>query len=149
MMIETTLRVSQAGIDIATCTWQVGDPVARAILYPGWLDNAGSFDTVAPLLARAGVHCTACDPPGCGKSSHLPLSAAYCDYFEVGLLGHLMQQIGWSDKRDDTPRLLIAHSRGGGIALAAAGAFAGMVDGVVLFENENWGECASRPVVLI
>ena len=40
----------------------------------GWLDNAGSFDTLAPqLVAACPRHALLClDYPGHGRSSHLP-----------------------------------------------------------------------------
>jgi hypothetical protein len=38
----------------------------RMLAWPGWLDNAASFDTLAPLLVqRLGLEeLVACDPPG-------------------------------------------------------------------------------------
>ena len=138
-VIEETIHLM--GLEIATCTWECSiPPIARAILYPGWLDNAGSFYTLAPLLTAAGVKCIAIDPPGCGKSSHLPLSAAYCDYAEVGMLGRLLELL-CPVQDPAVPCLLIGHSRGAGVTLAAAGAF--KVDGTVLLENENWGDCVA------
>ena len=45
----------------------------------GWLDNAGTWDTLAPLLLSASPHQSllCLDYPGHGLSSHLPPGQAY------------------------------------------------------------------------
>ena len=54
---DTTVHLQ--GLDLALRIWRPppSTPLtARAILYPGWLDNAGSYDTLAPLLALLLTH---------------------------------------------------------------------------------------------
>ena len=38
----------------------------------GWLDNAGSFDRLIPLITVPSLHLVAIDLPGHGLSSHRP-----------------------------------------------------------------------------
>ena len=58
-------------IRIAAREW--GDPEGEPVLaIHGWLDNAASFDTLAPLLAE--LHLVALDLPGHGRSQHRPRS---------------------------------------------------------------------------
>ena len=49
-------------------------PGTQWLALHGWLDNAGSFDTLAPQLVSACPrHALLClDYPGHGRSSHLP-----------------------------------------------------------------------------
>ena len=63
------------------------------ILLHGWLDNAGSFDSLAPLLTSASPrHSFLClDYPGHGLSSHLPPGQMYhplecIRYIRLGIL---------------------------------------------------------------
>ena len=47
--------VCVSGINIALRIWPTsGIPLISAVCYPGWLDNAGSFDTLAPALCAQG-----------------------------------------------------------------------------------------------
>lgn len=75
----------------------------------GWLDNAGSFDALAPLLA-ARWQVVALDFAGHGRSSHLAPGTwyHYVDYFDE--LRAVFDHFGWS--RAD----LLGHSLGGTLA---------------------------------
>ena len=80
---ELTLALPQ-GTLAARC-W--GDPAAPPLLaLHGWLDNAGTFDHLAPLLA-AHWRVVALDLRGHGRSSHLPAGAwyHYVDYLSDAL----------------------------------------------------------------
>ena len=48
----------------------------------GWLDNAGSFDGLIPLLSLPSPHVVAIDLPGHGLSSHRPpgTNAVFLNY---------------------------------------------------------------------
>lgn len=71
----------------------------------GWLDNANSFDTLAPFLPR-GTELLALDLPGHGHSDHLPIGAHYDILSYVLNLKKAVVKCGW-DKF-----ILIGHSMG-------------------------------------
>lgn len=100
------------------------------LAYPGWLDNAGSFKFLGAELAKLGCFVVAVDPPGCGFSDHVPRCSFYNDFDEVATLLEIAEALGWSE-----PFIVMAHSRGGGIALAAAGALPHRFKGVILLDS--------------
>ncbi|MBA2709965.1 MAG: alpha/beta hydrolase [Tatlockia sp.] len=91
------------GFTIAYKAW--GNPKLPPLLaLHGWLDNANSFDQLAPFLQQQ-FHLIALDFPGHGHSSHLPEGCQYhfidgifivlniikaFDFAQVHLLGHSM-----------------------------------------------------------
>lgn len=91
------------------------DDAPRALCLHGWLDNAASFEPLAPLLDR--LELVAIDLPGHGRSAHRP---AACRYHFIDYLWDVeatLDALGWTDAH------LIGHSMGGGIsAVYAAGA---------------------------
>lgn len=71
----------------------------------GWLDNANSFDTLAPYLL-SGTELLVLDLPGHGLSDHLPLGAHY-DIFSYVL--HVKRAV---DKCRWDKFILLGHSMG-------------------------------------
>ena len=59
--------ISIPGFTIAAREWGAADGIPVLAVH-GWLDNASSFQFLAPLLPQA--HIVAVDLPGCGLSSH-------------------------------------------------------------------------------
>ena len=119
------------GLAIAICEW--GEPDAPPLLLlHGWLDNAGSFYSLAPLLARpatgAGYRCIAIDFAGHGASAHLPAGAQYHFIDGVYALHSLQQQLAI------TSLPIIGHSMGGALALLYAGAFPEAVSQLVTID---------------
>ena len=55
------------------------ETVSNWVALHGWLDNAGTWDTLAPLLLSASPHQSllCLDYPGHGLSSHIPPGQAY------------------------------------------------------------------------
>jgi len=87
----------------------------RLLALHGWLDNAASFDRLAPLLCEH-FHIVAIDLPGHGRSGHRPPGTwyHYVDYLGDTLAA--ADALGW------TRFGLLGHSLGGAVAsmLAAA-----------------------------
>jgi pimeloyl-ACP methyl ester carboxylesterase len=102
------------GYKIAAKEW--GNPEGLPILaMHGWIDNAASFDFLAPLLPE--YHIIAIDSPGCGHSSHRGEGTTPSILDEVFFTLQIAKALKW-DKFS-----LMGHSRGGVIAqLIAAGA---------------------------
>lgn len=111
---------------LAARAW--GDPARPPVLaLHGWLDNAGSFDALAPLLAED-RYVVALDLRGHGRSSHLPRGAwyHYVDYFDD--LAATLDHFGWSHAT------LLGHSLGGTLASLFAAAYPARVDALLLIE---------------
>lgn len=93
----------------------------------GWLDNAGSFDFLAPLLADD-WQVVALDLRGHGRSSHIAPGSwyHYVDYFDElrGVLDHF----GWA-KVD-----LLGHSLGGTLASLFAALYPERIGRLLLIE---------------
>jgi pimeloyl-ACP methyl ester carboxylesterase len=114
------------GLTLAAQIW--GAPGERPLLaLHGWLDNAASFDLLAPLLS--GCEVVALDLAGHGQSSSRSPDAAYNIWQDVGELFDVLDQLAW-------PRCsVLGHSRGGAVALLLAAAFPERVDKLVLLEG--------------
>jgi pimeloyl-ACP methyl ester carboxylesterase len=129
------------GLTLAARIW--GAPGERPLLaLHGWLDNASSFDLLAPRLP--GCEIVALDLAGHGLSSSRSPDAAYNIWQDVGELVDVLEQLAW-------PRCsVLGHSRGGAVALLLAAAFPERVDKLVLLEGgvPVLGEPADAPANL-
>lgn len=87
-----------------------GDKTKRPVLaLHGWQDNAGSFDTLIPLLPDH-VGYLAIDLPGHGLSSHFPAGMTYSTVDFVLTIELIRRQFNW-DRMS-----LMAHSMGSQIS---------------------------------
>lgn len=94
----------------------------------GWLDNAGSFDALAPLLAGR-WQIVALDLRGHGQSSHIAPGAwyHYVDYFDD--IRAALDALGW-------PRAsLLGHSLGAALASQFAAIYPERIDRLLLIEG--------------
>ena len=114
------------GLTLAAEVWgRAGEhPVLAA---HGWLDNAGSFDLLAPRLT--GCEIVALDLAGHGKSDSRSADSAYNIWQDVGDLLEVVDALGWQRCT------LLGHSRGAAISMLFAGAFPERVDKLVLLEG--------------
>lgn len=113
------------GLRIAAKAWGPKDGRLVVAMH-GWLDNAATFDRLAPLLDPS-LRLVALDLPGHGHSQHRSADAAYSlpdAAFDVAVLLH---QLG--------PCVLLGHSMGAAIAALVAGAKPSMVTKLVLIEG--------------
>lgn len=119
-------------------------PARVGILLHGWLDNASSFDLLAPLLLRN--HTTnqgfdeliALDLAGHGKSDH-SYNGIYHPGEHVADVADVLYELGWfTDHQHETtapttpalPQIfVIGHSMGGGIAALFCGTFPQQITG--------------------
>jgi pimeloyl-ACP methyl ester carboxylesterase len=125
-MHAAEIRIELAQATLTARTW--GDPALPPLLaLHGWLDNAGSFDRLAPLLGND-RYVVALDLLGHGHSSHLPIGAwyHYVDYFDQ--IRATLDHFGW-------PRAnLLGHSLGGTLASLFAALYPERVGELVLIE---------------
>ncbi|KAF9956663.1 hypothetical protein BGZ72_002592 [Mortierella alpina] len=148
---EATLRPSGAfapqersfplrnGIVIRAKHWRTGDENARPrdcrrfLALHGFLDNAGSFDLLAPLmLEKLGssepVEIVALDLAGHGLSSHRT-TEDYALWRYVEDADQVVEQLGWQR------HAIIGHSMGGAISTIYAGLYESRVTLCVLLDN--------------
>jgi pimeloyl-ACP methyl ester carboxylesterase len=111
---------------LAAQAW--GDPQLPCLLaLHGWLDNAASFDRLAPLLCGH-FHIVAIDLPGHGRSGHRPPGTwyHYVDYLGDALAA--ADALGW------TQFGLLGHSLGGAVASMLAAACPQRIERLFLIE---------------
>mgnify|MGYP002713031372 CR=1 FL=1 len=115
-----------------------GQPV---IALHGWLDNAASFEPLAPLLPNLDI--LALDLPGHGLSAHRPPGQHYHLVDFVADVISAADAVGWERFS------LIGHSMGAAIAALIAAGFPERIERLVLIEGLGpWGDdpqmCASH-----
>ena len=119
-------RFSLPGLSLAAQVF--GAAGQRPVLAShGWLDNAGSFDLLAPRLS--GCEIVALDLAGHGLSDSRSPDSAYNIWQDVGDLLDVTNELGWQRCT------LLGHSRGAAISMLFAGAFPERVDALVLLEG--------------
>jgi pimeloyl-ACP methyl ester carboxylesterase len=122
--LEIELPLPQ--LRLAARVW--GDPsLPRLLALHGWLDNAASFETLAPLLCKH-FHIVALDLPGHGRSQHRP---AGLWYHYVDYLGDVLaaaDALAWQRFG------LLGHSLGGAIASMIAAVAPERIDRLLLIE---------------
>lgn len=126
-MVESEeLRFDVNGHVIAALAY--GDPDAPVVLgLHGWLDNAATFNQLAPLLK--GVRFIALDLMGHGYSDHRPPSMPYYIWDNVVDVVAVADELGLEELH------LLGHSMGASIASLLAGAFPERVQRVWLIEG--------------
>jgi len=111
---------------LAARAW--GDPhLPRLLALHGWLDNAASFDALAPLLCEH-FHIVALDLPGHGRSDWRPAGAWYHYVDYLGDVLAAADALGWRQFG------LLGHSLGGAIASVLAAACPERVERLLLIE---------------
>ncbi|MBX7058291.1 MAG: alpha/beta hydrolase [Leptospirales bacterium] len=120
------LRIALQHLQLAARDW--GDPEAPPILaFHGWLDNAASFDLIAPLLGD--FRLIAIDFPGHGRSEHAARGAAHSFIEYPGLVLEALDALGFNCVN------LLGHSMGAGVLSLLAGAFPERVRRLALIEG--------------
>jgi len=113
------------GLRLQGLAWEQGPTPVLAL--HGWLDNAASFDRVAPGLM--GCHVVAPDLAGHGLSDHRSEDASYNIWDDVAEVIAIADQLGW------TEFALVGHSRGAIIANLISAAFPDRVTHLALVEG--------------
>jgi pimeloyl-ACP methyl ester carboxylesterase len=114
------------GLTLAAEIW--GSPGNRPVIAShGWLDNAGSFELLAPLLPDCEI--AALDLAGHGFSDSRSADSAYNIWQDVGDLLDVADALGWQRCT------LLGHSRGAAISMLFAATFPERVDKLILLEG--------------
>ncbi len=127
MHSATELAIKLPHLTLRAQVW--GSASASPLLaLHGWLDNAGSFARLAPLLATH-FRVIALDLPGHGHSDHLPVGASYhyLEYVKTVIAAAVALKL--------RPYTLLGHSLGAGIASLVAAASPDSVAQLFLIEG--------------
>ena len=98
----------------------------KVLALHGWLDNAASFDMLAPLLKNC--HVIAVDLPGHGLSGHWPDFNHYHLWAGVEDIELILDELNWSKCH------LVGHSMGAAISTLYAGSFSDRLSSLTLIE---------------
>jgi pimeloyl-ACP methyl ester carboxylesterase len=111
---------------IAARRW--GDPSGLPVLAAhGWLDNAGTFDRLAPRLDD--VDLVSFDFPGHGRSHHRGAGAAYHFADWIPVFFDLADSLGWREFS------ILGHSMGAAAGALAAGTYPARIRRMVLIDG--------------
>jgi pimeloyl-ACP methyl ester carboxylesterase len=116
------------GLRVAAKTWGSSESAIRVMALHGWMDNAGTHDTVAPYLAGAGMYVVAIDFIGHGRSQHVPPET------EPYFMNYVLQVIDTAHALGWESFHLFAHSMGAAVASLVAAVAPSMVRSMVLFD---------------
>ena len=109
--------------------WQWGDDSLPPLLaLHGWLDNAGSFARLAPLLATR-HRVIALELPGHGHSDHLPAGVGY------HFLDYVRDVLAAADALQLQRYTLLGHSLGAGVSSLVAAAMPERIKRLFLIEG--------------
>ena len=127
------IQISIEGLELCAKVW--GPPEAPPVLcLHGWLDNAATFDGLAPRLP--GWRLVALDLPGHGHSDHRPAGAGYNIWDYAHDVLQVAEQFGWQRFS------LLGHSMGAIVSVLLAGALPerverlALIDGVIPYTGE-------------
>ncbi|KJE90753.1 hydrolase, variant [Capsaspora owczarzaki ATCC 30864] len=98
----------------------------RVLGVHGWMDNAGTFDRLAPYLP-SDIQLVAVDLPGHGLSYHKKATYLMVDYVQD--VKRIVDALGW------TRFTYMGHSNGAAIGAMFAGTFPEMVERLLLIEG--------------
>jgi pimeloyl-ACP methyl ester carboxylesterase len=134
-LVPQILRVRANGLEHRVLEWSRtapdgAHPSGIAFLLHGYMDAAGTWDLVAPALARAGFRVLAPDMRGFGDGDRAPRGSYYhfADY--VADVASLVATLA-----RDEPVSFVGHSMGGVVATLYAGSFPEKVRSVANLEG--------------
>jgi len=111
---------------LAAREWGPDDGLPALALH-GWLDNAASFDRLAPLLPE--LHLVALDLPGHGQSQRRPSGVVHHFIDWVPEIVAVADELGWDRFT------IIGHSMGAGIASLVPAIVPERIDRLILLEG--------------
>lgn len=115
------------GLTMACKSWGEKNSSSKVLALHGWLDNAASFDFLAPEMT--GSYVVAPDLFGQGLSEPRPQSATYHLWDDLDDMFNLVEQLEWETFS------LIGHSRGAMLSVLFAACFPEKVDRIILLDG--------------
>ena len=120
------LQFEISSLQIAAKAWGPADGF-RVLAFHGWLDNAATFDHLAPFFPDWRL--VSLDMPGHGHSSHRPPGTSYHFVDMLFEVVEVLDQLGWEECS------LIGHSMGAGVATCVSGILRERVKRLILVEG--------------
>lgn len=120
------ISIDIPGLSIAAKAW--GNPQKKPILaIHGWLDNAASFDKLAPYFPDH--YFVAIDLPGHGLSQHKTEDARYYFIDSVFDVAHIIKKLNWEKF------ILLGHSLGAAMSPLIASTLPHSIEQVILIDG--------------
>ncbi len=131
-LLENEIRIELSTGVIAAKVWGTSKGAPVLALH-GWLDNAASFDLLAPLLLKKNpnLYIIAIDFPGHGHSYHF--SSEMGSFF----IEYVSCVLAIIEKLNLYKVSLLGHSMGGGVSVLVAGARPEKIVRVILLESNG------------
>lgn len=114
------------GLTLAGKHWENSDGLPTLALH-GWLDNANTFDRLAPYLNE--LNLVALDFAGHGRSDHRPPGVHYSTLLDIQDVLGVANRLGWEKFR------LLGHSMGASVASELAAVFPERVESAILIDG--------------
>ncbi|KAB7496181.1 putative serine hydrolase [Armadillidium nasatum] len=112
---------------VAGKLWNEAGKKTPIIAIHGWMDNAGTWDTLSPLLDNDHP-IFALDCPGHGLSFHQPMSSGYYTFDNLITIHKVFHYFKWSKI------ILLGHSLGGIISFFYAGTMPEVVEKIIIID---------------
>tara|TARA_R110001599_G_scaffold353795_2_gene597877 strand:- start:8581 stop:9432 length:852 start_codon:yes stop_codon:yes gene_type:complete len=124
--VATPLEWRINGLKLAGMAWGQPDNPPLLALH-GWLDNAASYTSIAPLLEQ--YYLVAVDLTGHGRSDCRSADASYNIWDDLPELVGVLDELGWTRFR------LMGHSRGAIISCLLASVMPERIERLVLLDG--------------
>ena len=125
-MSSTDISFQISGLTLTAKYWANSSGIPTLALH-GWLDNANTFDRLAPLLPELDL--VALDFAGHGYSDHRAEGVHYSSMLDIQDVLAVADQLGWETFN------LIGHSMGASVSSELAGLFPERVNSVALIDG--------------
>ncbi|KAB0795053.1 hypothetical protein PPYR_11892 [Photinus pyralis] len=108
--------------------WWGSKTIQPVLAIHGWQDNAGTFDTLIPLVMDRNTSFLCIDLPGHGLSSQCPPGHHYSAWDFVLTVRRIVKRFKWNNIK------ILGHSMGAAIAFVYAAIFPNDLDGYVAID---------------
>lgn len=124
--VPEELEIQTSALRLSAKCW--GNPEGMPVLaFHGWLDNAATFDHLAPYLKE--FRLVSLDLPGHGLSEHRPSGSSYHFSDIIVDVLEVLHVLGWQRFS------LLGHSMGAGVASYLAGTIPEKICSLILIEG--------------
>ncbi|KAL7643378.1 UNVERIFIED_CONTAM: hypothetical protein RMT77_006670 [Armadillidium vulgare] len=127
-MSTREIKISTSYGHLAIKVWNEYGQKTPILALHGWMDNAGTWDNLCPLIDND-YPIYALDFPGCGLSSHPPTDVGTYFTDHLVIVHKVINHFKWKKL------ILLGHSMGGATSLLYAGAFPDKIEKVISIDS--------------